>query len=77
MMIVAMPTLIAESATLKAGNLREVDEVGHLAEADAVEEVARGAAEQHADGDWDDPVVERREAVVEVDGGDARETPSR
>src|SRR2546427_3935312 len=51
----------------------DLDEVRHAAEPDAVDQVAAGAAEHHADGDGDDGVLEGRVAVVEVDGGEADE----
>src|SRR2546425_215156 len=52
----------------------EIDEVRHLAQAHAVEEVAGGPAQHHAYGDGCDRVVKRWIAIVEVDCGqpDAR-----
>src|SRR5438094_2101300 len=46
---------------------REIDKVGNFAQADAVEEIAGGAAEHHAYRHRRDRVVERRVTVVEVD----------
>src|SRR5439155_19322199 len=48
---------------------REIDKVGNFAQADAVEEIAGGAAEHHAYCHRRDRVVERRVTVVEVDRG--------
>src|SRR3989475_3170150 len=48
---------------------REIDEIGGLAEANAVEEIAGGAAQHHPYRDRRDRVVERRVPVVEVDRG--------
>src|SRR6266487_945003 len=46
---------------------REIDEVRHLAQAHAVEEVAGGPAQHHAYGDGRDRVVKRWIAIVQVD----------
>src|SRR3990170_6722923 len=51
----------------------EVDEIGDLAEAQAVDEVAGGAAELQPQGKAQQAVLQRREGVVEEDGADGED----
>ena len=53
---------------VERGPMRPLDEVGDFADANAVAEVADGAAELKAEGDSQDAVVHRRVEVVEQDG---------
>ena len=46
------------SATLKAGHAGQLDEVGHGAVADAIDDVAQGAAQEHPGGQPHERLVE-------------------